>query len=117
MADNDNDIVIVGPPMAVALYLPPDPLPDEHRRLLFNVDVIGQHNEFMLITCRQPKIAALRAAGGEVIVVDADANVYANRVQDSSEEELIAFLDERVQESREDLRIADAGRERDKVVT
>ncbi len=113
----DNEIVIVGPPMAVALYKPPDPMPDEHRRLLINVDVIGHHDDFLVITCRQPKIAALRAAGGEVVVVDPDANVYVSRAQGSSEEELIAFLDERVQESREDLRIADAGRERDKAVT
>src|SRR5215207_5101292 len=90
----DNDIVIVGPPMAVALYRPPDPMPDEHRRLLLNVDLIGNHEDFLLITCRQAKIAELRAAGGELIVVDPDANVFANRVQESSEADLLAFLDE-----------------------
>jgi hypothetical protein len=113
----DNDIVIVGPPMAVALYRAPNPLPDEHRRLLLNVDVIGHHDDFLVITCRQPKIAALRAAGAEVVVLEPDANHYANRVEGSSEGDLLAFIDERVTESREDLKIADAGRERDKAVT
>ncbi len=109
----DNDIVILGAPMSVVLYKPPDPMPPEHRRLLINVDVIGAHDDFMMITCRQPMLARLRAAEAEVIMLFVDANHYANRVENSSEPELRSLFDDRIEEAREGLRIAAAGRERD----
>lgn len=110
----DNDIVILAPPMSVVLCIPPPSIEDEHRQTLINVDQIGVHNdEAMIITCRQGKLAQLRAAGAEVIMLEPDANHWANRVESMSEAEIDAFVDERIEETREDLRLADAGRERD----
>ena len=55
----------------------------------------------------------LRAAGGEVIVLESDSNLYAERIERSSSDELIAFADDRVKQSRDDLAIAQAGSGKD----
>ena len=95
------------------ILLFPDPVPPEHRRMFGSLDIIGIHDDFFLVMCRQRKITKLREAGAEVIMLDPDANHYMGRVSPGGEQELLAFIDERRDKGREDLRIADRGRERD----
>jgi hypothetical protein len=109
----ENDLVIVGNQRAVVLYKPPASISEENEQLLTVIDVIGPYKDgFVLAFCRHRQIPELRAAGAEVIVVDADANHYAVVTEQADQEQVLALLDRRVEQHESDLAIAEAGRDR-----
>jgi hypothetical protein len=115
---SENEIVIVGPPRAVALVRPPDPVPPEQARTFTGVDILAPYKDgYLLVACRLSELPRLREAGAEVLVVEADANAYADRVETLGEQELVAFIDQRAHEARQNLQVADVGRARDQVET
>ena len=110
---DENDLVIVGYPLAVILYKPPNPIPPDKMQLLTVLDLLAPYKDgFVLALARHRLIPDLRAAGAEVIVVDPDANHYSAISRDAKNEDLVALLDRRVEEHRSELAIAQAGRDR-----
>jgi hypothetical protein len=108
-----NDAVIVGPPRCMILFKPPANPAPEHRQLLNAVDIVGTYKDgYFLATASQSKLSRLRDAGAEVIVLDADANHFIAETKDLSEGQYVAMVDERVDEARSELAIADRGRDR-----
>jgi hypothetical protein len=112
---DDDHVIILGPPRSVILVKVPNPMPEAHRRLLTTIDIVSPYDdEHFLATCRTERIAELRAAGAEVIVLEADSNRYAERVDAGTEATLVAFIDERKVEARDELMVAERGRDRDR---
>ena len=109
----ENDLVIVGHPMAVVLYKPPNPIPPDKLQIMTVITVLGPHDDgFVLAILRHDEIPELREAGAEIIVLDADANRFAVRAQESSKDELEQFVAERVQEHNSEIAVAENARDR-----
>lgn len=97
---------------AMVLVGYPDPFPtdEKQRRALFAVDDHGEYKDGLVLGTVHPQaIAALRAAGARVFVIDANSNVYLANTAGMSAEERVAYLDERRKNAEADLAVAVSG--------
>jgi hypothetical protein len=90
---------------AMVLVSVPQPATGPIARAVTALDLIGTHGPGELLTILSAsEIAALRALGIEVLVLDVDANSYAARTSDMTDSERSVYIDARMQEARSKLR-------------
>lgn len=110
MADNEH--VIAGSTKVVALVRAPSPMPEkkEDRQLFVSLVPVGNHKGAMVAIVQKKLIPRMRALGAEITVIDDDPNAYALRVESAaSAEDLVASVEERLKQARDDMAIAQAG--------
>ena len=90
----------------------PNPFPSDkkQRRALFAVDEHGDYKDGLVLGTVHPQaIAALRAAGARVFVIDANSNVYLANTAGMSEDERVAYIDAHRKSAEDDLAVAFSG--------
>jgi hypothetical protein len=95
---------------AMVLVTVPESPSGELARAITSLDMIGIHGPKELMTVlAPPKLAALRALGLEVLVLDVDANAFAAKTSEMTSTERASYIDARIDAARSRLRRASPG--------
>jgi hypothetical protein len=99
-----EDAYLLAAPKAMVLVTVPEHPSPPISRVVGKLDLIGVHREREILTMLGPeRIVHLRALGLEVLVLDVDANAYAAKTGEMTDDERLVYIDGRIQAARTEL--------------